>query len=100
MHYIFVYIFLSSVLFASAQHHPKDYFQAPLDIPLILSGTFGELRSNHFHAGIDIKTQGASGHKVYSVAEGIFPESRYPLGVTGKHFTLLILTDTLLYTPI
>ena len=70
MHYIFVYILLSSVLFASAQHHPKDYFQAPLDIPLILSGTFGELRSNHFHAGIDIKTQGASGHKVYAVAEG------------------------------
>ena len=40
-----------------SQNHPKDYFRAPLDIPLFLSGTFGELRSNHFHAGIDIKTQ-------------------------------------------
>jgi len=30
----------------------------PLDIPIQLSGTFGELRNNHFHAGIDIRTQG------------------------------------------
>ena len=71
MRHIFIYILLlSSVLCGSAQNHPTDYFQAPLDIPLILSGTFGELRSNHFHAGIDIKTQGASGHKIYAVADG------------------------------
>ena len=71
MRHIFIYILLlSSILCGSAQNHPTDYFQAPLDIPLILSGTFGELRSNHFHAGIDIKTQGASGHKVYAVADG------------------------------
>ena len=71
MRHIFIYILLlSSILSGSAQNHPIDYFQAPLDIPLILSGTFGELRSNHFHAGIDIKTQGASGHKVYAVADG------------------------------
>ena len=71
MRHIFIYILLlSSVLCVSAQKHPTNYFQAPLDIPLILSGTFGELRSNHFHAGIDIKTQGASGHKVYAVADG------------------------------
>lgn len=53
-----------------SQNHPKDYFRAPLDIPLLISGTFGELRSNHFHAGIDIKTQGASGHKIRAVADG------------------------------
>ncbi|MGB0311370.1 MAG: M23 family metallopeptidase, partial [Schleiferiaceae bacterium] len=44
--------------------------QPPLDIPLVLSGTFAELRGNHFHGGIDIKTQGRSGLKVYSVADG------------------------------
>ena len=42
----------------------------PLDIPMVLSGTFGELRSNHFHAGIDIKTQGRSGLVVRSAAAG------------------------------
>ena len=100
MRHIFIYILLfSSVLCGFAQNHPTDYFQAPLDIPLILSGTFGELRNNHFHAGIDIKTQGASGHKFILLETGIFRESKYLLGVTGKHFTS-ILTDTLLYTPI
>jgi murein DD-endopeptidase MepM/ murein hydrolase activator NlpD len=53
-----------------AQNYPQDYFRSPLDIPLYLSGNFGELRSNHFHAGIDIKTQGVRGKKVYSVADG------------------------------
>lgn len=42
----------------------------PLDIPLVLSGNFGELRTNHFHTGLDIKTQGVEGKKVYAVDEG------------------------------
>ncbi len=49
---------------------PKDYFQNPLDIPLVLSGTFGELRSNHFHSGLDIKTQQREGLEVKASAEG------------------------------
>lgn len=49
---------------------PKNYFQSPLDVPLVISGTFGELRSNHFHAGIDIKTQGVEGLKVRASAGG------------------------------
>lgn len=48
----------------------QDYFQSPLEIPLILSGTFGELRSNHFHSGLDIKTQRKQGLKVLAAAEG------------------------------
>lgn len=55
---------------AQNKGYPKNYFISPLDIPIFLSGNFGELRSNHFHSGIDIKTQGVEGHKVYSVAEG------------------------------
>ena len=42
----------------------------PLEIPIILSGTFSELRGNHFHGGIDIKTQGRSGLRVRAVADG------------------------------
>ena len=37
---------------------------------MLLSGTFGELRSNHFHAGIDIKTNGIQGHKIKSIYDG------------------------------
>lgn len=61
-------IFLGSVL--QAQNFPKDYFGSPVLIPIQLSGTFGELRSNHFHSGIDIKTQGVTGLPVLATAEG------------------------------
>ncbi|MBM72370.1 MAG: hypothetical protein CL847_06270 [Crocinitomicaceae bacterium] len=43
---------------------------APLDIPLILSGNFGEFRGSHFHTGIDIKTQGVEGFPVLAAADG------------------------------
>jgi len=51
-------------------NYPKDYFRSPLDIPLLLSGNFGELRNNHFHSGLDIKTQGVEGKNVYAIADG------------------------------
>ncbi len=44
--------------------------RVPLDIPLLLSGNFGELRSNHFHSGLDFKTQGQTGLPVYCAADG------------------------------
>ncbi|GGD42654.1 M23 family metallopeptidase [Muriicola marianensis] len=52
------------------ENYPRDAFRSPLDIPLILAGTFGELRSNHFHSGIDIKTQQRQGLPVYAIADG------------------------------
>ena len=68
---IAVLIFLSFYLTSTSQEkYPKDYFRSPLDIPIILSGSFGELRSNHFHSGLDIKTQGKEGLPVYAVADG------------------------------
>jgi murein DD-endopeptidase MepM/ murein hydrolase activator NlpD len=78
-----ILIFLISLNVSNAQEKnvPKDYFRSPLDIPLILSGTFGELRPNHFHAGIDFKTKGASGLKIYSVADGYV--SRIKVSPTG-----------------
>ncbi|MFD1096199.1 M23 family metallopeptidase [Salegentibacter chungangensis] len=49
---------------------PAKYFSDPLDIPLVLAGTFGELRSNHFHSGLDIKTQHREGLEVKAAAAG------------------------------
>ena len=56
----------TSLLSAQSAFTPSP----PLDIPLVLSGTFAELRGNHFHGGIDIKTQGRSGLKIGAVADG------------------------------
>ena len=66
---LFLLCLLSSFGF-SQEEYPKDAFRSPMDIPLILAGNFGELRSNHFHAGIDIKTQRRQGLPVYSIADG------------------------------
>src|SRR5690606_33763061 len=48
----------------------EKYFGNPLEIPMILSGTFAELRTNHFHGGLDIKTEQREGLKVLAAAEG------------------------------
>lgn len=67
--HILTVLLLSMVLFGKAQESFPQY-PSPLDIPLYLSATFGELRNNSFHAGLDIKTQGVEGKKVYAVADG------------------------------
>lgn len=65
-----VLLFFSSFLNFSQEEYPKNYFRNPLEIPTVLAGTFGELRSNHFHSGIDIKTQGKEGLAIYAAANG------------------------------
>ncbi|MBT8321665.1 MAG: M23 family metallopeptidase, partial [Eudoraea sp.] len=65
-----VIFLISSQLFFGQSQYPKEVFRSPLDIPIILAGTFGELRSNHFHSGIDIKTQQRQGLPVFSIADG------------------------------
>lgn len=51
-------------------NYPQDYFRSPIEGRIYLSGTFGELRSNHFHGGIDIKTGGVEGRNIYAAADG------------------------------
>jgi hypothetical protein len=41
-----------------------------MDIPMVLAGNFAELRNNHFHAGLDLKTQQREGIPIRSVADG------------------------------
>lgn len=55
---------------------------SPLRIPLFLAGNFGELRSNHFHSGLDFKTQGKIGLPVYAFDDGYV--SRIMVSPTGN----------------
>ena len=73
------YAFLIAILLTSSNllaqdypeyPYPKDAFTNPLGIDWKLSGTFGEPRGNHFHAGADVKTNGATGYNLYSIADG------------------------------
>ena len=73
---------LSFVLCSHGQDSPS--FHPPLKIPMYLSGNFGEIRSDHFHSGIDIKTQGTTGHQVYSVDEGYVSRIKVQANGYGK----------------
>ena len=64
--------------------YPQNYFASPLDIPILLAGNFGELRSNHFHAGLDMKTQGREGLNIYASAEGWISRIKIQHGGYGK----------------
>lgn len=66
---LLLFLFFSGTI-NSQNNIPNNYFDNPIDIPLILSGNFGELRNDHFHSGLDIKTQQREGIPVYAPADG------------------------------
>jgi hypothetical protein len=51
-------------------NYPQGYFRNPLGISMDLSGNFGELRPNHYHMGLDLKTQKRQNLPVYAAADG------------------------------
>ncbi|MGB3592517.1 MAG: M23 family metallopeptidase [Nonlabens sp.] len=65
-----IYLLLLCTIPLIAQKVPDGYFKNPLEIDLKLSGNFGELRSNHFHSGLDIKTNQRIGADVHATASG------------------------------
>ena len=76
--FLMVFIILLAAFFVSGQ---EVYYTPPLKIPMYLSSSFAELRNNHFHSGIDIKTQGRINLPVCSVADGYI--SRISISSTG-----------------
>lgn len=66
----------------------KPNFQKPVDIPIFLNGSFGELRSNHFHTGIDIRTNGQAGLPLYCADDGFV--SRISVSPTGYGLALYV----------
>ncbi|EKT4545210.1 M23 family metallopeptidase [Flavobacterium psychrophilum] len=83
MRIIVVFLFAFNVVFAQ-NNYPKDYFRSPLDIPLAIAGSFGELRPNHFHSGIDFRTQKKEGFPVYATADGFVSRIKISTGGYGK----------------
>lgn len=83
-------LFQSPFLFAqngkiiTSRDYPQGYFRSPMDIPAQASGTFGELRSTHFHAGDDYRTQQRIGIPLYAIAEGYVSRVRVQIGGGGN----------------
>lgn len=69
---------------AQAQSYPRGYFRQPLNLAPEASGTFAELRSNHFHGGLDYRTQQRVGHTLYAIGDGYVSRVRVQLGGGGN----------------
>ena len=82
-----------------------DVYQPPFDFPIVFSGNFGEIRANHFHGGLDFKTQGAIGKPVKAQANGFISRIRvntgsgYVLNVTYDNGYYLIYRHLSKFTP-
>src|SRR5574343_418509 len=63
-------IWVASTWISTAQPYPQDAFVSPMDTPLFLSAPFGSLRDNHFHSGMDIRTNEKEGLPIYAIADG------------------------------
>lgn len=60
----------SYLLTLNCQELPQGYFRNPLDINIGLSATFAEFRTGHFHAGLDMRTDGVIGKPIHAAADG------------------------------
>ncbi|NOX45942.1 MAG: M23 family metallopeptidase [Chlorobi bacterium] len=80
----FLISLLISTFVFSQNKYPTGYFIPPLDIDLKLAGTFGELRSNHFHSGIDIRTGEVEGLEVHAIADGYVSRIKISSGGYGN----------------
>lgn len=79
-------ILINILLFNSSAEELKDkrLFISPVKIPISLSANFGELRADHFHSGLDIKTQGVTGKEVVAASSGYVYRISISPGGFGK----------------
>lgn len=68
----------------TSQTYPDSYFRYPLGLSPVIAGNFGELRSNHFHSGLDFKTNQREGYPVYAAADGYVSRIRVQIGGGGN----------------
>lgn len=79
-------LIISALLFnlLIGKYDGREVFNSPLKIPLAISANFGELRIDHFHSGVDLKTQGVTGKEVIAAASGYVYRISVSPGGFGK----------------
>lgn len=87
MRQLFIISLSLGILLLSSSTPTKEYpqdFRPPTDHTIRLSGTFGELRPNHFHAGIDIKPTKGIGQNLYAIGDGYVARVKVQAGSYGN----------------
>src|ERR1700761_991032 len=87
----FTFLYFSCLCFTAgaqgpiqSRPYPKNFFRYPLDLPPSTAGGFGELRPNHFHAGLDFRTNQRSGYPVHAAADGYISRIHVQFGGGGN----------------
>ena len=74
-------VFFGVKAWADGTNHSYPQYDSPVNYTLTLAGNFGEPRPNHFHGGIDVKTEGVEGKPIFSIGDGYV--SQISIGVAG-----------------
>ncbi|MGE8527571.1 M23 family metallopeptidase [Chryseobacterium rhizosphaerae] len=62
--------FINSFSTQAQHNYPQNYFRNPLNIPMQLAANFGAVRANHFHMGLDLRTNSKENLPVVAAADG------------------------------
>jgi len=84
MRYFLISYFLFFISHFCLSQYPQGYFQNPLEIPMQLVANFGEVRSDHFHMGFDLRTNQKESLRVYAAAEGYISKVVVETGGYGR----------------
>src|SRR3982751_1535899 len=82
--FVILFLLVDHVSFSQSAPYPQGYFRDPLNIPIQLVSNFGELRPNHFHMGLDIRTQGHENLSVHAAADGYVSRIKIEKGGFGN----------------
>ena len=80
---LFIGFFAHAQIF-EPENYPRGYFRNPLNIPISLSGNFGELRPNHYHMGLDLRTNKVQNLPVFAAADGYIARVKIEPGGFGR----------------
>ncbi|HMU45582.1 MAG TPA: M23 family metallopeptidase [Chitinophagaceae bacterium] len=88
--FVLFFSFLMCIgLQAQQSTYSQNYFRNPLGIPIQLSANFGELRSGHWHMGLDIRTNQRENQPVYAAADGYISH----IGIRSNSFGRFIVIN-------
>jgi hypothetical protein len=102
----YIFLFILSLIFisnSSAQSffpnkkYPRGTYRNPVNIPVSLAGNFGECRPNHFHSGLDVRTNKVENIPIYSICDGYISRIKIDAGGFGN---AIYLTHTDGYTSL
>ncbi len=78
----YIHVFGQGII--QSRQYPKNFFRYPLDLSPVTAGSFGELRPNHFHSGLDFRTNQTTGYPVHAAFDGYISRLRVEFGGFGN----------------